>query len=133
MARPLSLFALLGACDPALGTNDTGGGLDPTLCGALRSYDLAGASCDQLQGVYHQILEEASACHTDRDCQVLDSRCDVFFVSSCHVGASRCLAQADLDAVATARRGCVPDPMASCPEPCPELEAACVEGACIVR
>lgn len=130
--RSICLLALLGACggdpseDPSATTVDA-------LCEDVRSYNLAEATCDQLEGVYHQLIDDASACVIDTDCQALRSRCDVFFVNNCDVGVNTCIAQADIDAIAEAWMPCDPDPMASCLEPCPVLSTACIEGRCVVR
>lgn len=133
MLRSLGLIVSLGACGGGATDSTEETGLDPALCEDVHSYNLEDASCEQLQGAYHQILDGASACHTDSDCHALNSRCDVFFVNNCHVGVNRCLDQAAVDAVATAWLPCAGNPMASCLEPCPTLEVACVDGACVAR
>jgi hypothetical protein len=95
------------------------------------TFDLPNADCDQRLGAYTRLLDAASDCEADADCQVLDTRCDVMFIGACTMGANRCIDQGDIDEIVDAWAPCDDDLMSSCPEPCEPTLARCDAGHCI--
>ncbi len=135
MSRSLGLLLLFAACSGKAGTTtdvdriteieDTAA---PGLCENIGSYSLDGLTCDQLQGVYFRVLDDASSCDVDTDCVSIDSGCGSVVSGACTVPANTCLDGATFQAVISRWSSCFTT--AECPYECGPDTPTCVSGRC---
>jgi hypothetical protein len=88
-----------------------------------------GDTCDDIEARYEGLLQEATACEVDADCQILNGHCGEG-LGGCYAAVNQRVSGADLSALVGQWREleCV-GPVCDCPVP-PE-RAACQEGLCV--
>ncbi|HHO52747.1 MAG TPA: hypothetical protein ENK18_18195 [Deltaproteobacteria bacterium] len=135
---PLLVLAACGGDDkddptpPDPGATDLEDTAIAGLCDGIRTYDLDGLGCDQLQSAYFQLLDDASACSGDGDCLSLDSRCaQLGGIGACSMPANTCVDQAGLDAIVSRWSPCFS--AVGCPYDCGPSTPACVGGRCVLQ
>ncbi len=92
MLRTMWMIGLLvvgcGGDDPSKDAtgNDTAG-TQPEfiedLCASIPSFDLNGASCDQIVSGFQQTMSAATDCNSNADCVVVPGQCESFTDAAC--------------------------------------------------